>query len=134
MRKPGITAFALSAGAVVWSALLLVAAFEVDVYSGASQSMNGPVREFGSTLVEANGHGVLIPMSVPLVLCTVVFLALRRAFTTASERARTAALTIACVLCFLSILAGFSFGFLVMPAAAAALIATLVTPVGRAVH
>ena len=134
MRKPGITAFALSAGAIVWSVLLLVAAFKVEVYAGSTHSSDGTVRDFGATLIEVNGYGVLIPMAIPLVLCVVVFFSLRRACRTNSERSRSVALTLACVLAFFALITGFSVGFLVLPAAAAAILATVVTPVGRPVH
>jgi hypothetical protein len=135
MRKPGFTAFALSAGAVGWSVLLLAAAFFYPVYGTATEvSVGAAPPELPDTIVGVNGYGALIPMTIPLVLCVVVFFALRRACTTHSERARSVALTLACVLGFFALISGFSIGLFVVPAALAAILATVVTPVDRPVH
>ena len=128
MHRRGFTAFALSTGAVVWSALLIVGAFTVGVYRGERMTIDGVETSFSSTLVEVNGTSVLIPVSIPLLLTCIVFLALWRTCTTGSTFARNLALVLACLLGFFAFLGMATIGFFLLPAALLAILAVPATP------
>jgi fatty acid desaturase len=64
--------------AAVWSLGLVIAAVALPVYNGESITNANGVTFVSETLVAQNGAWVLIPVAVPLVVCGVVALALRR--------------------------------------------------------
>lgn len=64
--------------AAVWSLGLVIAGSVLPVYNGESISNADGVTFVSETLVAQNGAWVLIPVAVPLVVCGVVALALRR--------------------------------------------------------
>ena len=131
MRIRGLAAFSLSAGAIAWAALLIVGAFTVDVYSGESHSSPGVAREFGATLVEVNGTGVLWFVSVPLVLCVAAFFLLRRVCTTGSRRAGSAVAGITALMLLVTMLGAASVGMFFAPAVLALMLAQAVVPAPR---
>ena len=127
----GYVAFALSAGAIAWTAFLIVGAFTIDVYSGESQVSGGPVVETGATLVEVNGTGVLWFVSIPLVLCLAAFFLLRRVCTTGSRRAAKAAAGVTCLLLLAGMISAASVGSMFVPAVLALLAAQTIVPSPR---
>jgi hypothetical protein len=103
--------------AAAWSLGLLIAASVLPVYNGESISNTAGVTFTHTTLVASQGAWVLIPAVIPLLLCGVVWLGLRR------ERARGDGLgarvgwVAISLLVIFALLAILSIGGFVIPAA-----------------
>jgi hypothetical protein len=67
----------LTIAAAVWSLGLVIGALVLPVYDGTISTRDGTTF-VAETIVAGNGAWVLIPISVPLVMCLVVAVALRR--------------------------------------------------------
>jgi hypothetical protein len=100
--------------AAAWGAGLLAAAAVVPAYSSAGASSSGAVSHGSATLVDVNGWGVLLVVSVPLVATAMVGSALWRR----GPRQDTGVLAwaIAGLLAVFNVLALASIGVFVIPA------------------
>jgi hypothetical protein len=112
----GRIAFSASALAVVLSGILVSAAFWAPVYND------------GSTLVDVNGAGVLVPVSVPLVLAIAAFGGLWARCARGSVAGYRAAVAILGLLAFFTVLSSFSIGIFVLPLTALVGTAVALTP------
>jgi hypothetical protein len=109
-------AFRLVLVAAVWSLGLLIAASVLPVYDGESISNASGVAFTTTTLVGSQGAWVLIPAAVPLLLCGVVWLALRRKRASADEPGARVAWVAIGLLGVFALLAILSIGAFVVPA------------------
>jgi hypothetical protein len=115
--------------AVVWGFLLVVAAFVAPVYgtssgsaaSGPDGTVSAATSEGTATLVEVNGYGVLVVVSVPLVAAVVVAWALARG-------RRRIGWVVTSVLGVLNVLALLSVGIFFVPVTLALIVACASTP------
>jgi hypothetical protein len=127
----GRWAFALTGLASLWSIGLIVAAVLVPVYSSQTVSLHGGATTSSSTLVEVNGAGVLIPVSVPAAVAFLVWIALRRKCTGGGRVSGYVAWSSIGILVALGVLAIPSVGLLVLPVAGLLAGAAGLTPFGR---
>lgn len=102
--------------ALVWSGGLLVAAVVAPAYQSATETSSGTVTHGSATLVEQNGPGVLLPLSVPLLVTVVVGCLLWRRG--GHRGAGPMAWTLTGLLAGLNLLAMFSIGLFVLPVTA----------------
>ncbi len=114
--------------ALVWSVLLVVAAFVAPVYSSTSgtastdPTSSGTVTTEGTgTLVGVNGPGVLVVVAVPLVATLVVAWALARG-------RRRLGWVVTSVLGVLTVLALLSIGIFFLPVTLSLIVACASTP------
>ena len=114
----GRIAFASSSLAVLLAAVLVSAAFWAPLYSD------------GSTLLDENGTGVLVPMCVPLVLTLIAFWGLWLKCSRGSVAGERAAIAVLTVIGIFTILSGFSIGIFVLPLTALVAAAVALTPTG----
>jgi hypothetical protein len=114
----GRIAFSTSFLAVAAGAALVVAAFAVPMYSD------------GSSLVDENGTGVLIPVSLPAVLALIAFAGLWARCTRGSVAGERTAITVLTILALFTVVSGFSIGFLVLPITALVAVSVALTPDG----
>jgi hypothetical protein len=126
--RRGRWAFGLSVGAVAWCAFIVVGAFLIPAYTEQGADSAGHTFTDTQTLVQVKGLGVLIPVSIPLVLTIGVWLLLRRRCTTGGRLSRAGASTLITVVWLVTLLTGFSIGFLVLPVAVLLTIAARLTP------
>jgi len=87
-----------------------------------------PMYSEGSTLVDDNGMGVLVPVSVPLVLSLGAFLGLWLKCAYGSVAGERVAISVLAVLVLFTILTGFSIGIFVLPLTALVAVAVVTTP------
>jgi hypothetical protein len=118
----------------IWSALLLVAAFAVPVYSGEAclatvegDGSTGCTQSSG-TLVVVNGLAAVSVMGMPLVVTLIVGACLR----VGSRGLRRAAWAVVAVLAVLTLLAMLSVGILLLPVTAALVVACATARSGTA--
>lgn len=106
--------------AVLFGVGLIVAGFVAPLYSSESASSSGEVTRGTATLVEMNGAGVLVALSLPLVMAVVVGCAL-------SQRRRRGAValawTVTGLLGVFTLLAMLSIGVFILPVTAALIVA-----------
>jgi hypothetical protein len=110
-------ALVFTALAFLWSIGLLVAALVAPVYGSA-------------TLVDENGHGVLIVVAIPAVISLVVWLALWRKCLRGSRISGLVAWTGIVLLSLFCLLAMLSIGIFVAPVALLLACAASLTPSG----
>ena len=119
--------------ALVWSVLLLVAAFVVPVYSSSggsaetgtsTGSTTTSVTTGSGTLVGVNGPGVLVVVALPLLATLVVAWALGRG-------RRRLGWVVTSVLGVLTVLALLSIGIFFLPTTLALVVACASTPLTR---
>ncbi len=115
--------------ATVWSLGLIIAAFALPVYNGESISDSSGVTFTSTTLVANQGAWVLIPTAVPLVVCGVVALALRRKRAAGDGRIAWLAVGLLGVFALISIL---SIGAVVLPTVLLLARAVMLTGANRA--
>jgi hypothetical protein len=132
-HRRGLTAFALTFGALLLSVLLIVWALIYPAYTavttaGAAGSVGTTVTH--STLIDENGVGVLIPVSMPLFLCAIAWLGMHARCARGSHRGRTLAVAAFALLFGFAIISGFSIGLLVIPIALLLGTALALTPGG----
>ena len=122
--------------AVVWSAVLVLAAFVLPVYGTSSGSSTGDASGDQSTavtttgtatLVGVNGLGVLLVIGFPLIITLLVGAAL-------AARRRRLGWIITGVLCFFTVIALMSIGLFVAPTTLALVVACAATERVRVVH
>ena len=123
--------------ALVWSSLLVGAAFVLPVYGTASQSASldtttgtsstEPVITGTDTLVGVNGPGALIVVSLPLVVTLLVGAAL-------AARRRRIGWVLTSVLGFFNLLAMLSIGIFILPTTLALVVACAGTERRRVVR
>jgi len=104
----------LATAALLWSLVLIPAAFYAPVYHGERSSSTGATIHTSSTLVAVNGTWVLIPVAVPALLALIVSLALTR-----RDRSRVAGLIATATVVVLgafNLLAMLSIGVFILPA------------------
>jgi hypothetical protein len=128
----GNWAFAFTVLACLWGIGLIVAAVLVPVYSSQTVSLDGgTTASSSSTLVEVNGAGVLIPVSVPAAVAFLVWIALRRKCTRGGRISAYVAWSLIGILFALSVLAILSIGLFILPVAGLLAGAAGLTPFGR---
>jgi hypothetical protein len=130
--RRGWWAFWLTVTAFAWALGLVAAAFLAPAYSGVeTESLpGGATRAVSttSTLVDANGLGVLIPIALPAALTVLVWCALRYKCARGSRRGSEAAWWIVGLLAIFSLLTGFTVGVFVLPVALLLAGAAALTP------
>lgn len=131
-RAGGRLAFTLTTLGVAGALALLPLAFLAPVYSGESVSSGGVTAATSDTLVGINGLSVLVPLSVPLVLALAVWVGLHLRCSRGSVFGTALGWSCAAVLAVFSLVALFSIGVLVLPAALLLVVGAAVTPDGRA--
>ena len=104
------------AGALLWSAALLVAATVAPAYQTVTETDSGTVTHGSATLVGENGAGVLLVMAVPLLVTMLVGWALWRRG--ARHGAGPIAWTLTGLLACLNLLAMLSVGLFMLPVTA----------------
>lgn len=119
----------VTVAAFVWSLGLLVAAVLVPVYSQTEASQSGPTLTT-ATLVEVNGPRVLIPVALPVVLCAVAAIALRRKCMRGGRRSSAIAWGATGLLAAFALLAILSIGVFVVPVVLLLAWAAALTPSG----
>jgi hypothetical protein len=112
----GRIAFGASALAVVLGGVLLSAAFWAPVYND------------GSTLVDVNGSGVLVPLGVPLVLALVAYAGLWARCASGSVAGYRAAIVVLGLLGVFTLLGALTIGVFVLPLTALVGTAVALTP------
>jgi|SRR5579875_2175541 len=112
-------AVALTTAAVLWAAALVVVALLVPLDDGWT----------AQTLVQANGTGILVPISVPVGVASLVWLILSRRCSRGMSDAPAWALI--CVLALFSVVSGMSIGMFVIPVPLLLAFGTSLTPDGR---
>ena len=131
-RYSRTTAFALGV-ALVWSVLLVVAAFVAPVYSTSSSAVSSAPSSGAAaaaeptgtaTLVAVNGAGVLLIVSLPLVASLVVAAAL-------ALGRRRLGWVVTSLLIVLNVLAMLSVGLFFVPTTVALIVACASTPLPR---
>ncbi len=119
----GRWAFALTVVAFAWGVALIVAAFVAPAYSVDS----GPGgQQTTTTLVDENGMGVLIVVSIPAVIAAIVWAVLHRRRRTG--RSARAAWVLVGVLGAFSVLSLASIGIFILPVVAMLALAAKLTP------
>lgn len=116
--SPGRRAFTSTILALLWSIGLLIAALTVPVYGSEG------------TLVDVNGHGVLLVVAVPAIVSLAVWAALLRRCSRGGRVSGFLAwcgISLLAVFCFLAV---FSIGLYVAPVAVLLARAALLTPSG----
>jgi hypothetical protein len=113
----GRVAFGFTLAGTACAAALVPAALLVPMYAPS-----------GDTLVDVNGPGVLVPVSVPLLISLVVWAGLWRKCTTGSVRGEHVAAGALGLLGFFTFLAMFSIGVLILPAVLLLVVAVVTTP------
>ena len=121
--------------AVVWSSLLVLAAFVLPAYGSSSSSSSSgssdattEVTTTGTgTLVGVNGLGVLVIIGLPLVLSLLVGWAL-------AARRRRIGWVLTGIMCFFTIIALLSIGLFFAPTTLALVIACAATERRRVAH
>lgn len=116
-RRAGLVCALL---AVTWGIVLLVGAFTVPVYRGATVSVPCPgcapiVEDRARTLVAVNGPSVALPVGVPLFAALAVSALLTIRAATGSGIASLAAWLLVVVLGVFTLAAMFSIGLYVLP-------------------
>ena len=135
-HRRGLAAFALTFGALLLSVLLIVWALVYPAYTavstaavaGSASTVTTTVTH--STLIDENGAGVLIPVSMPLFLCAIAWLGMHAKCARGSHRGRTLAVAAFALLFGFAIISGFSIGLLVIPIALLLGTALALTPDG----
>jgi hypothetical protein len=135
-HRRGLAAFALTFGALLMSVLLIVWALVYPAYTavstagaaGSASTVTTTVTH--STLIDENGAGVLIPVSMPLFLCAIAWLGMHAKCSRGSHRGRTLAVAAFALLFGFAIISGFSIGLLVIPIALLLGTALALTPGG----
>jgi hypothetical protein len=102
--------------AAAWSLGLLIAASVLPVYNGESISNTAGVTFTSTTLVASQGAWVLIPAVIPLLLCGVVWLGVRRERTRGDRLGARGAWVAIGLLGVFALLAILSIGGFVIPA------------------
>jgi hypothetical protein len=102
--------------AAAWSLGLLIAASILPVYNGESISNSDGVTFTNTTLVGSQGAWVLIPAVIPLLMCGVVWLALRRKRAGTDQLGTRVAWVAVALLTVFALLAILSIGGFVIPA------------------
>lgn len=125
--------------ATLWSAALVVAGATLSAYGGQSESMactagarctEQIVAAPSQTLVQANGLGVLAPLSLPLLATLVVAVALWRRHGRGRPGAGPVAWTAAAAMGALTLLGVLTIGLFLLPVAAC-LVVTCAVAEGR---
>jgi hypothetical protein len=114
--RSGRWAFALTAAAVAWCAMLVVAAFLVPVYND------------GATLADDNGAAVALPVAIPAALALLTWLGLRHRCTRASRAGTLLAWISIALLAAFGLVGAASIGLFVLPAAVLLAAAASLTP------
>lgn len=125
--RQGRWAFGLTSGAVLWGLGLVLAAFVAPVYGGSESDSAGHVSSTSATLIQVNGIGVLLPISVPVVVAVLVWAALRHRCTHGGSATLAWVLT-GLLLAFA--LVAVSIGVFILPLVALLAIAVRLTPSG----
>jgi hypothetical protein len=124
IRVGGVTRIAWLVAAA-YGVLLIIAGFFVPVYRSSSESAAGEVAPGWVTLVEVNGPGGVVAISVPLLATVLVGSALRL-------RSRRGALPFAWsvtgLLAAFNLLAMASIGLFILPVTAALTVACATSP------
>jgi hypothetical protein len=123
-------AWQLSLVAAIWSLGLLIA-IVLPLYDAAVPSPDGATF-VSETLVARQGGWVLIPAAIPLLLCGVVMLALRRSRAGAGARGRRIAWAAVGFLAAFGLFSILSIGGFVLPVALLLGGAVLLTPRAQA--
>jgi len=121
--------FFLTLGAFAWSALLLVAAVTVPVYSSASSSGAAPPAS-DSTLVAVNGWPVLGVVAILLALTAIAWYALHAKCARGSTAGGAVAIAVTGVTCLFGLVSILSIGMFVLPVAGLLAAAVAATPSG----
>lgn len=128
--RHGRQALWLTVASFLWSAMLVGGAFLVPMYGSSSTSSTGPQSSGSLTLVAVNGLRVLIPVGVPLVVATLVWVALHRRCSRGGRVGGYVAWTCIAVLGAFCVVALFSIGILVVPVVVLLACAASRTPSG----
>lgn len=128
----GPWAFGLTVLAFGWGIALLAAAFALPVYSSSVSSAPSGVSvpSASSTLVQANGLGVLVPVGLPALIAAVIWFALHRKCSRGSRAGGYAAWALIWLLVAFCLVAVASIGMFVFPAAVLLAGAAALTPSG----
>ena len=114
--RRGRLAFWATVAASLWGLALLTGAWLLPVYSS------------GSTLIEVNGPGVLVPVGVPALVAVLVGLALHRKCARGSRSSGYVAGVLVGLLVAFCVVSMFSIGVFVLPVAMLLTIAATLTP------
>lgn len=109
----------LTTAAVIWAGALVAIAALVPIDTGTLRQ----------TFVQANGSGVLVPISIPTVVAIMVWLILNRRCSRGTSDAPAWALI--CVLGLFAVVGGMSIGMFVAPVPLLLAFGTSLTPAGR---
>ncbi len=112
----GRLAFWATVAASLWAIALLIGALLLPVYSS------------GSTLIEVNGPGVLVPVGVPALVAVLVGLALHRKCVHGSRSSGYVAGVLVGLLGAFCLVSMFSIGVFVLPVAMLLTLAATLTP------
>lgn len=119
--RPGRATLGLLAAAFVWSALLVVGACTVTVYSSTEvhSRLGAPswVVTHSATLVGENGLKVLVPVGAPLVVSVVVALVLWHRAARGRPGAGALSWTLVGLLATVAVLGVFTIGPFLVPVA-----------------
>jgi hypothetical protein len=128
----GRWAFGLTVSAFGWDVALLVAAVVLPAYSASNSSAppGATVDSASSTLVQANGLGVLVPVGLPALIAAVIWFALHRKCSRASHRSGYVAWALVWLLIAFCLVAIASVGMFLLPVAALLAGAAWLTPSG----
>jgi hypothetical protein len=128
--RQGWWAFGLTSAAVLWGVALVVGALVIPTYSGGASSAasDGAVQGWNTTatLVQANGAGVLVPVSIPAVLALISWWILHRRCTRGGSD--TAAWVIVGLLGGFALLGALSIGMFILPAVVMLALGARLTP------
>ena len=123
----GWWAFGLASVGVLWTAMLIPAAFLVPAYSGEASGSGGAPVHTTDTLVGVNGLWIVTPFVLFLCLSVVAWTGLHSSCATGSRAGHRLGNIAAGLLAAAAILT-FSAGFLALPAALLVVVAAALTP------
>ena len=109
--------------AAVWGVAVVVVGFLVPMYASVTESSSGEQTQGTGTLVGVNGPGAVVVLGLPLLVTLAVGSALWQG---ARRGAVAVAWTLAALLAAFTVLSMASIGMLVVPIAAALLVACAV--------
>lgn len=130
--RRGALAMRLIVVAAVWSLGLVIAALILPVYNGETISNSIGVSFTTETLVAGKGAWVLVPVAVPLVICGVVALALRRRRSGTGQRSSLVAWSAVGLLAAFGLYTILSIGAFIIPVALLLAGGIALTPAARA--